>query len=578
MAKFFAEPKAQKKRKREGTGALGSAKRQRNEGASRKNSQQMRKPKKDESISSGDSGDSDSGGPRDDSGVEESSDSDVEPETGAEKRLRLAEQYLEKVRSEVAADGGDLANMEDELVEKRLHEDVAEAKGRMYRSIATSFDYGAATPYAFRAPPKCVTAIAACEPYVYTAAKDGVLTKWKIPAPEPPSTPSKKKKTPRPLPRRPMKLATTPSAHISPADRSKPHHTAAILCVAASADRRFVATGGADRRLIIWSAADLTPVRAFNQHRDAVTGLAFRRGTNQLYSSSADRTIKTWDLDAMGYVETLFGHQDQVLDVAALAPERCLTAGARDRTVRLWKVAEETQLVFRGSTAKGERERQVQREEGGVPPPALAEGSIERVAFIDDETFVSGSDNGALALWSIRRKKPTFVVPAAHGLDPPPKPEDYFAEAELEGRRVPAPPLPRWITALKAIPYSDLLLSGSWGGHVRVWRVTEDKKRLEPLGSIHLRHGDEGTDMAMGEDGEKKPSTLGMINGIDVLERGKRGAGRLCVVAALGREHRLGRWKTTGGRSGAVMFDIPLRVSDEEDPPAGDNSRFDIVK
>ena len=576
MAKFFAEPKAQKKRKRENAGASNLAKRHRTDGVPTRSRPRTRKPQRDESISGSESDDSEGGRLRDDDAEAPRGDSDSEAETGAEKRLRLAEQYLEKVRNEVTAEGGDLADLEDELVEKRLHEDVAEAKGRMYRTIAASFDYDAATSYVFRAPPKCVTAVAACDPYVYTAAKDGSMTKWEIPATESASESSEKKrkaraKPPRPQPRRPVKLATTPSSHAPPTGPSKPHHTAAILCIAASGDGRFVATGGADRRLIVWTAADLSPIRAFNQHRDAVTGLAFRRGTNQLYSSSADRTIKTWDLDAMGYVETLFGHQDQVLDVAALAPERCLTAGARDRTVRLWKVAEETQLVFRASAAKGERERHLPRQ-GGAPPPALAEGSIERVAFVDDETFVSGSDNGALALWSIRLKKPTFVVSAAHGLDPPPRPEQYFAETELEGRRVPAPPLPRWITALKAIPYSDLLLSGSWDGQVRVWRVTEDKKRLECLSSIRLKSSNVDTDMAVEGGSDEKTTVLGMINSIDVLERGKRGAERLCVVAALGRAHRLGRWKITSGRSGAVMFDVTLRESNGDGALARDRT------
>jgi len=80
------------------------------------------------------------------------------------------------------------------------------------------------------------------------------------------------------------------------------------------------------------------PLRVYDKHRDAVTGLAFRRGSNQLYSSSKDRTIKIWSLDELAYIETLFGHQDEVVDVAALAQERLVSVGARDRTARYWKV------------------------------------------------------------------------------------------------------------------------------------------------------------------------------------------------------------------------------------------------
>ena len=34
-------------------------------------------------------------------------------------------------------------------------------------------------------------------------------------------------------------------------------------------------------------------------------GLAFRKGTHELFSCSYDRTVKIWNLDEMAYVETL---------------------------------------------------------------------------------------------------------------------------------------------------------------------------------------------------------------------------------------------------------------------------------
>jgi len=35
----------------------------------------------------------------------------------------------------------------------------------------------------------------------------------------------------------------------------------------------------------------------------------------------------------------------------------------------------------------------------------VLEGSMDRVAMIDEETFVTGSDNGSIALWVIHKKK-----------------------------------------------------------------------------------------------------------------------------------------------------------------------------
>lgn len=101
-----------------------------------------------------------------------------------------------------------------------------------------------------------------------------------------------------------------------------------------------MATGGADKKLIIWAADDLRPLKTFMTHRDAVTGLAFAPTSSQsgfgaqLFSASKDRSLKTYSLagdDSLAYVETLFGHQDHIVGVSAVSVDQCVTVGARDR-------------------------------------------------------------------------------------------------------------------------------------------------------------------------------------------------------------------------------------------------------
>lgn len=279
-------------------------------------------------------------------------------------------------------------------------------------------------------------------------------------------------------------------------------------------------------------------------------------------------------------METLFGHQDEVVDVAALAQERCVSVGARDRTARLWKVAEETQLVFRGGGSGSGVTKT--NDDKTIKPPAnrkFAEGSIDRISMIDEETFITGSDNGSLSLWSIHKKKPIFTVPLAHGLDPPLTPDEYFAEKIPDPNQRLPEPQPRWITALTTVPYSDLILSGSWDGHVRVWKVSQDKKRLEKLGIIGRQQqqqqatsnqeenaGDNNNDDEEegGEVGGVGQEVRGVINDLAVFERGERGKDGLCVVVGLGAEHKFGRWKfVKGGKNGAVVFEVPSLVAKE---------------
>ncbi|KAI4110220.1 MAG: hypothetical protein L6R37_000113 [Teloschistes peruensis] len=588
MSSFFTTPASQKKRKRTEASGAPSSKRQRNtiDGANAAKSTKSRPARaaRDESISgSGSEGDEDSGRVSDED-VESSSDSGSEEETGAQRRLRLAEQYLENIKGEVETVGFDAEEIDRDLIAERLKEDVAATKGKLYRHITSSLNFSSASKCAFRADTLTTTSIAVSPPYVYTVSKDMSLIKWELSTPttlSQPQSKSKKKnkklprKPPPPTRRRPTKLLYT-RGNPSESQISKyQHHIGPILTVAASEDGKYVATGGADKRLIVWSASDLKPLRIFTQHRDAVMGLAFRRGTNQLYSSSKDRTIKTWSLDELGYMETLFGHQDEIVDIAALAMERCVSVGARDRTARLWKVVEESQLVFRGGGGNSEKRKHAGQKENGLTNgepkvPSFVEGSIDRVAMIDEETFVTGSDNGGISLWSLHKKKPVFTVPTAHGLNPPLTPEAASAEAEPD-LKVPGEPQPRWITALATVPYSDVILSGSWDGWVRVWRVSEDKKRIEEVGVLGSNAGDQeesirGTNGVIGtggaqDDAEEHVSVRGVVNDIEVFERGDRGKDGLCVVVATGKEHRFGRWKTVKGKNGAVVFEVTKKVA-----------------
>jgi ribosomal RNA-processing protein 9 len=555
MSSFFTIPSAAKKRKR-----IDPTEPPKKRFAPSKPLSRQPKPQRDESISGSEdeSDEDDTQDVPDDSEASVTGEESEEEETAAERRLRLAERYLSNIRSEVHEgaheDFFDAEEIDRDLIAERLKEDVAESKGRMYRKLAPELDFQAATQSWFRWNSASVTSVATCAPWAYTVTKDLGLAKWRIQElPENqwlPKKPGKKQKKPPPPPKRkPEQVAFVKGDRMKAKDNSYQGHVDIILTVTASEDGKFVVTGGKDKKIIVWDASMLMPLRVFNQHRDAVTGLAFRRGTNQLYSSSKDRTIKVWSLDELAYVETLFGHQDEVVDVAALAQERCLSVGARDRTARLWKVVEETQLVFRGGG--GEKKSR----HGNPPKPQ--EGSIDRVAMIDEEMFVTGSDNGSLSLWAIHKKKPVFTLSLCHGEDPPMKPEEASAEVNPDPSIVPQPQ-PRWITALATIPYSDVILSGSWDGSVRVWRVSDDKKKIERVGVV----GPSGGHMNGNFDFEKRDiqtSTVkGVINDISIFERGDRGKDGVCVIVAVGVEHRLGRWlDQMEGKNGSVVFEIP---------------------
>ena len=643
MSSFFTTPASQRKRKRaESTKSSAYKHRNVTSASARPPPSSKKRRTRDESISGSESEDDAPRRSQDDEDLEDSDESEYENETAAERRLRLAEQYLENVREEVDEVGFDAADIDRDLIAKRLKEDVAETKGKLHKHIADNLDWGQARSAKMAWGGHASTGIAHGKSmdgehdYLYTVSKDNVVVKWEVPKPyikgasmhtkfdddgqasttssidHEPNTnganghiqSTKRGRMPRKLAhfacRRPP--ASTPLAP------GVTLHTGKILCVAAAPSGKYIATGSSEKRIVIWSIAspsELIPVKTFMQHRDAVLSLSFRiqlggksypsggsisGGSNQMFSASADRTIKLWDLDAMAYVETLFGHQDSVVDIVGCAGETCVSVGARDRTARFWKVVEENQLVFRGgglAKSKGEDARvptsnRANKTNGsglnGVDLKGYAEGSIDRIALVDEETFVTGSDNGSISLWNIHKKKSVFTVPLAHGLDPPMSREESLAEDAShmqagEGAAEnwePPPRQPRWITALTTLPYSNVVVSASWDGCVRVWKVSEDKRRIEEIGAVGVVgegsadadrdfdtvNGDGSNGMQHGANSSEGSSIRGIVNDLVVFERGERGKDGLYIAVALGKEHRLGRWKTSSAMNGAVVFEV----------------------
>lgn len=599
MSSFFTTPASQRKRKRTESGPSPSNKRTSISGNKAAPAKAKPRQARDESISDGDSdGSGDNLGTRDeyeDSGDESSGG---EGETADEKRLRLAQRYLDNIRDEVKDDpyAFDAADVDRDLIAKRLKEDVADTKGRLHRYIAQELDFARAEKSYFSADQNGVTAVASTASHVFTASSDGSVAKWELSMP-----PSQKQDKDRPtniaVRRRPKLVRRFKPPRQAKKGYQGHTYGFSVLCIAASSSGKFLATGGSDRKLVIWDPVTLKPLKCFTHHRDSVLSLAFRRGTNELYSASSDRTCKVWSLDELAYVQTLFGHQDHVVGIAAMAKEQFVSVGSRDKTARVFKVVEEQQLIFRGGGGGSSKEKRNGHVNGinGDNVKELTkyeEGSIDHVAVIDEDTFVTGGDNGSLSLWSVLRKKPVFTVSLAHGVDSQSTLQEAYAEREILDKEKPGREKPRWITALTTIPLTDVIISGSWDGHLRVWRITPDRRRLEAVGSIgadstspsaleHTVNGMEHDDTAM----ESQPASLlgaalpavngvlpitrppkpvkGIINGISVIERGDKGRDGICIIAAVSKTHRLGNWlrfKGEGVKNGAVIFELSRKV------------------
>lgn len=288
--------------------------------------------------------------------------------------------------------------------------------------------------------PLTSVALAPTGSHLYTASKDGSLSKWSLSFTSPDSSPETSTSAVKQLSYKPKTVALSLKAkakkrkerkQIRPGTEGDVGHTDAILSLDISSDGTILASAGADRVLGAWNVKDEACewIKGLKGHKDIISVSAmsfplsrhklnfslqtvkFRKGTTQVFTSSFDRTVKQFDLAALTYIDTLFGHQDTILALDCLKNETALTAGGRDKSLRFWKVADESQLVFRaGGTSRMRQVLEGSRAADDMDGPdaveaeaqakrsnkarKFIEGSVEVVAMIDETHFLSGGDSG----------------------------------------------------------------------------------------------------------------------------------------------------------------------------------------
>ena len=281
---------------------------------------------------------------------------------------------------------------------------------------------------------------------------------------------------------------------------------AEVLAVACSADGRYAATAGSDGLVHVWDARSARLAHSLRGHKGRVTCLAFRDDASpQLFSGGDDGSVKHWGAKAGAYVETLFGHEAPVAALDCAYEEKPLSGG-RDRTARCWKIRDESHLVYRSPTA------------GGLG------SSVDACRVLDKDRFLTGGDDGALSLWSSRRKKPVVSVKRAHGAGAAAQTLGESARDDVSAH------VPRWLQSVAAPRHSDVVASGSCDGAVRLWTVDDKdaaKQVLEPFAAL---------------------PQLGFVNGLAA----PRDAAFL--AAAVAKEPRLGRWEKVAKAKNCVVL------------------------
>uniref|UniRef100_A0A6N2NKP9 Uncharacterized protein n=1 Tax=Salix viminalis TaxID=40686 RepID=A0A6N2NKP9_SALVM len=433
-------------------------------------------------------------------GGESGEEEELAPEeTAEEKRQRIAKVLVEKLRArekELEDEEDEEGEREfekegerDSFVAKKLMQQQLEDSGRLRRAIASSVD-GFEVLVKHR---QSVTGVCLSDDDSkgFSASKDGMILHWDVES-------GKAEKYQWPNEEILRSHGTkNPEGRVT-------KHSRNVLALAVSTDGRYLASGGLDRHVHLWDTRTREHIQAFPGHKGPVSCLTFRQGSSELFSGSFDRSIKIWNVEDRAYMNTLFGHQSEVLTIDCLWQERVL-AVARDRSMQLFKVHDESRLIFRSSTS-----------------------SLECCCFIDNSEFISGSDDGNIALWGVQKKKPVYIVKNAHALST----DVNSGELKDNGRNYSGHIAASWVSSVGACRGSDLAASGAGNGSVHLWTIEGAGKGIQPLHDLPL---------------------IGFVNSLAFAKSGK------FLVAGVGQEPRLGRWgHNSAARNGVAIQRLKL--------------------
>lgn len=128
-------------------------------------------------------------------------------------------------------------------------------------------------------------------------------------------------------------------------------HQKPVLCLDRSNCGRYLTSGAADKKIIIFSLETNSIQHTLNEFSGAVWAIKLSPNANYLAAGDANATIKVWSFENFELYKTFSGHTKRISNLNFLSNELALVSSSNDTTLRIWSLTEDkNEIVLTGHT------------------------------------------------------------------------------------------------------------------------------------------------------------------------------------------------------------------------------------
>lgn len=239
-------------------------------------------------------------------------------------------------------------------------------------------------------------------------------------------------------------------------------HRRGVWCVAFSPIDQVIASASGDATVRLWNLKDFTPIRAFQGHTGAVLRVCFLHNGMQLMSSGADGLLKLWQIRTADCAATFDEHTGKVWCIDIVGDR--MVSGASDSKLCVW----------RDSTSEQARERHDAEAELAMKDTRIGllvkQGKVEQALSLAMELDRPGQMRQILMDYTMDAVSRTLVREGGqNGSGAPTNATETEVTLAAVGPSAPRIDLKRWVSSLSVAHLEKLMgLLEQWNSNRRM--------------------------------------------------------------------------------------------------------------